>query len=78
LRGDKSLSSWLRHQLNILLHGAENRSSRRRTKVRSRVATLLTLALLLVLVFQHSSPILEHKGLVYDGLEILKVYHPDS
>jgi hypothetical protein len=28
LSGGKSLSSWLWHQLNILLHGAENRSNR--------------------------------------------------
>jgi hypothetical protein len=27
LRGDKSLSSWLWHQLDILLHGMKNRSS---------------------------------------------------
>jgi hypothetical protein len=28
LSGGKSLSNWLWHQLNILLHGVENRSSR--------------------------------------------------
>jgi hypothetical protein len=49
LQGDKSLSSWLRHRLNTLLHGVEGRSSRRRSKTRPRVATLLTMAFLLVL-----------------------------
>jgi hypothetical protein len=28
LRGDKSLSNWLCHRLNMLLHEVENRSSR--------------------------------------------------
>jgi hypothetical protein len=34
---------------------------------------LFSLTLLLTLACQYSSPILEHKGLVYHGLEILKV-----
>jgi hypothetical protein len=38
-----------------------------------RVAALLNLVFLLALACQYSSPILEHKGLVYHGLEILKV-----
>jgi hypothetical protein len=51
LWGDKSLSSWLRHQLKTLSDGAEDRSSKRRIDVDARpgVGALLTLALLLVL-----------------------------
>jgi hypothetical protein len=45
-------------------------SSRRRSDTRPRVAALLTLAFLLVLACQYSSYVLEHKGLVYHGLEI--------
>jgi hypothetical protein len=41
--------------------------------MRPRVAALLTLAFLLALACQYSSPILEHKDLVYHGLEILEV-----
>jgi hypothetical protein len=41
--------------------------------MKPRVATLLTLAFLLALAHQYSSPILEHEGLVYHGLKILKV-----
>jgi hypothetical protein len=41
--------------------------------MRPRVAALLNLVFLLALASQYSSPILEHKGLVYHGLEILKV-----
>jgi hypothetical protein len=37
--------------LNILLHGAENRSSKRRTNMRSGVGAGLTLMLLLALAF---------------------------
>jgi hypothetical protein len=71
--GDKSLSSWLRNPLNTLLHKAEGRSSRQRSHTNPRVATLLTLAFLLSLAHQYSSSILEHKGLVYHGLEIVEV-----
>jgi hypothetical protein len=65
LWGDKSLSSWLRHSLNTLLHRAKGRSSRRRSDTKPRVATLLTLAFLLAVACQYSSSILEHKGHVY-------------
>jgi uncharacterized membrane protein len=41
--------------------------------MKPRVAALLTLAFLLALAHQYSSSILEHKGLVYHGLEILEV-----
>jgi hypothetical protein len=52
LRGDKSLSSSLMHQLKTLSGGAEDRSSRRRIDVDTgaRVGALLGLRLLLVLV----------------------------
>jgi hypothetical protein len=73
LWGDKSLSSWLRHPLNTLLYGMEGRFSKRRMNTRPRVATLLTLAFLLARAYQYSSSILEHKGFVYHGLEILEV-----
>jgi hypothetical protein len=73
LRSDKSLPSWLMHPLNTLLHGVEGRSSRRRSNTRPRVAALLTLAFLLALVWQYSSPILKHKGLVCHGMKILEV-----
>jgi hypothetical protein len=67
------MSSRLRHPLNTRLYEVEGRSSRQRTKTRPRVAALLTLVFLLALSCQYSSPILEHKGLVYHGLKILKV-----
>jgi hypothetical protein len=73
LWGDKSMPSRLRHMWNTLLHGVEGRSSRRRSDTRPRVAALLTLEFLLALAYQYSSSILEHKGLVYHGLKILKV-----
>jgi hypothetical protein len=41
--------------------------------MKPRVPALLTLVFLLVLPHQYSSSILEHKGLVYHSLEILKV-----
>jgi hypothetical protein len=41
--------------------------------VGSGVGVLLGLRLLLVLVCQYSSPVLEHKSLVYQGLKVLKV-----
>jgi hypothetical protein len=73
LWGDKSLSSWLRHPLETLLHKVEGRSSRQRTNARHGVATLLTLVCLLLLVCQYSFHVLEHKSLVYHGLEIFEV-----
>jgi hypothetical protein len=51
LRGDKSLSSWLWHRLDILLHGTENRPSRWRINTRPGVGVVLTLMLLLALAF---------------------------
>jgi hypothetical protein len=46
--------------------------------MKPRVAALLTLVFLLVLPHQYSSFILEHKGLVYHGLEILKLTYFQS
>jgi hypothetical protein len=51
----------------------EGRSCRCRIDAGPGVAVLLSLMLLLVLVCQYSSPVLEHKGFAYHGLEILKV-----
>jgi hypothetical protein len=65
----------MRHWLKTLSDGAEDRSSRCRTDVDAGlgVGALLGLTLLLALAWQYSSSVLEHKGLVYHGLEILKV-----
>jgi hypothetical protein len=71
--GDKSLSSWLRHQLKTLSDGAEDRSNMQRIGTRHGVHGMLGLTLLLVLACQYSSPVLENKSHVYHGLEILEV-----
>jgi hypothetical protein len=75
LRGDKSLYNRLRHQLKTLSDGEEDRSGGRRINVDAgpRVGVLLSLTLLFVLAQQYSSPILEHKSLVYHGLKVLEV-----
>jgi hypothetical protein len=61
--------------LKTLSDGTEDRSSRQRidVDVGPRVVALLGLTLLLVLAWQYSSLILEHKSLVYHGLEILEL-----
>jgi hypothetical protein len=63
LWGDTSLSRWLRHRLKTLWARVEDRSSRQRTNAGPRVGALLSPTLLLALVCQYSSPILEHKSL---------------
>jgi hypothetical protein len=75
LWGNKSLLSRLRHRLRTLSDGAEDRSSRWRIDIDAGpgVGALLTLMFVLALAWQYSSPILEHKSLVYHGLKILKV-----
>jgi hypothetical protein len=75
LRGNKPLASRSRHQLRALWNGAEDRSSRRRIDIDAGhgVGVLLGLTLLLVLAWQYSSSVLEHKSLVYHGPKILKV-----
>jgi hypothetical protein len=59
--------------LNTLLHRVEGQCSRRRSDTKTRVAALLTLAFLLTLALQYSSPILEHEALVYHGLKNFEV-----
>jgi hypothetical protein len=73
LRGVKYLAIWLRHLLRTLCDGAEDRSSSRRTNVGSGVGALLGLIILPAFGCQYSSSVLEHKSLVYHGLEILEV-----
>jgi hypothetical protein len=75
LWGNKSLFSRLRHRLKTLSNGAEDRASRRRIDVDAGpgIGALLNLVFLLALAGQYSSPILEHKSLVYHGLKILEV-----
>jgi hypothetical protein len=61
--------------MKTLSDRAEDTSSRRRIEVDVGlgVGALLRLMLLLALTCQYSSPVLEHKSLIYHGLKILEV-----
>jgi hypothetical protein len=73
LRGRESLSSYLQPWPKLWLSRTEHRSNCGRSNTGPRATARLMLTHQLTLALHHSSTILQHKGLIYHPLEVLKV-----